>query len=79
MREKYIRSSYLPPPQAYATKPMAEGMHTIENAFEHSILKVSYRTMVSSRSGPTEMIFTGTPVSRSMNSTYCLNSTGKSS
>ena len=28
-----------------------------------------YRTIVSPRSGPTEMIFTGTPVSRSINST----------
>ncbi len=31
--------------------------------------RISYLTMVSERSGPTEMIFTGTPVSRSMNST----------
>ena len=30
---------------------------------------VSYTHLVSPRSGPTEMIFTGTPVCRSMNST----------
>ena len=39
----------------------------------HRRIVLFYLTIVSSRSGPTEMILTGTPVSRSMNSTYSLS------
>ena len=39
----------------------------------HRRIVLFYLTIVSSRSGPTEMILTGTPVSRSMNSMYSLS------
>ena len=48
---------------------IAASAATDSNIFARNDIRKDYLTMVSSRSGPTEMIFTGTPVAFSINST----------